>query len=909
MNSIDFNQLFAVSPDFLCILNCDAVIQKVNLKWITKLGYKQAELEGISIYDIIHPDDKGETKAIFTLIDSDEQSAEFVNRIKDLNNQYHYFEWRAILINNAIFAIARDISESIEENKQLNTLFSDDYLNSKALNYHRLSDKLLEITKASFVFLNTYHKSTNSFITKAVSGSNTRIEKSEKLLEVKFEGLSWEENCFKFEQYPSLTSFSCEKFNKSSIALIEKIYQTGQVYIFNISDKESLLGNIIIILPNGIALQHLSLINRFINIISSLLSHKDEVSSPKNDFNQLIHNMPNAFAYFDSVFDENDNFVSYRFIYVNESYEKLTDIKLEDVAGKTVQEVWSNIDREWIDRYGKVAVTGIPDAFEMYHKPTGKTFQSYVYRAGNNSDRFCVMFYDITERKNTEISLNETKEKLQNIFRSVNAGIAVVAKNKIIEVNNEICTLTEYSREELVNNTPDILYPDPAAYEKVKKDISKQLNDKGIGIIESEFQKKSGAVISVILTVSIIEFPDKTKGLTFSVVDISRHKQYMDAMLYSKNMESIGTLAGGVAHEYNNMLMIILGYVELSLSMINPDNPVHKNLQEIHRAAHKTSSITRQLLTFARKETINTEVIDLNKVITSHFPDLQKLIPEDIELIWKPSADLKKIEIDPQQIYHILITLISNSKEAIKEKGSIIIETENFTIGDSYCEINPDFEPGDYVRLSVNDTGCGMDKAIQDKIFLPFFTTKEVGNNSGLGLSTLYGIVNQNSGYLNVYSEPGYGTSFNIYFPQALSIDIPASIKTKRTSLEGNETILMIDDEPLILDVILPLIKSFGYTVYVANNSEKAVKVIEENKGNIDLVVADIVLPDLSGIELKQQISKKYPEIEFVYMSGYSKNLLYHRGLVKKNIPFIQKPFLIEDILSIARKILDDKKK
>ncbi len=373
----------------------------------------------------------------------------------------------------------------------------------------------------------------------------------------------------------------------------------------------------------------------------------------------------------------------------------------------------------------------------------------------------------------------------------------------------------------------------------------------------------------------------------------------------AQKMDSIGKLAGGIAHDYNNMLMVILGYVEMSLVNTPSDSQIHKNLTEIFKAAKRSSDITKQLLAFARKQTVSPKTINLNESISDMSGMLKKLIPENINLVWKPADKLWKVNIDPSQIDQIMVNLVVNAQESITGNGFIIIETENVMIDEEFCRSNDEAISGKYMKLTVTDSGCGMSKDVLEKIFLPFFSYKETGKNSGLGLSTVYGIIKQNNGFILVDSELGVGTSFYIFLPAMDQIFKEDRILHKNLTLKGNETILIVDDEDSILDVVKPLMENYGYTVITANNPSRALAIVKEYLNKIDLIITDIVMPELNGHELKKEIDKLCRDAKCLFMSGYTNDVIAHQNVLAEGINFIQKPFLTKDLLLKVREILD----
>jgi len=395
-------------------------------------------------------------------------------------------------------------------------------------------------------------------------------------------------------------------------------------------------------------------------------------------------------------------------------------------------------------------------------------------------------------------------------------------------------------------------------------------------------------------------------GALSSARDITQQLRQTAQLQQAQKMESVGRLAGGVAHDYNNMLGIILGYTEMALEKVAPSDPLHSDLMEIFNAGKRSAEITCQLLTFARKQTIDPKVIDLNEVVVKMLKMFRRLIGEDIDIVWQPKHPLWHIKIDPSQIEQILVNLCINARDAIAGVGEIIIETHAVIFNKSYCIDHIGFIPGEFVLLVVNDDGCGMEKKTLANIFEPFFTTKGLSQGTGLGLATVYGIVKQNNGFINVYSEPGEGTSFKIYLPRCeggvkdLETHAAAKIQTG-----GGEMILLVEDEPGMRSMIQKILERLGYQVQAAGFPGEALRMAEEYGEKIRLLLTDVVMPEMNGRELSEQLKKFHPDIKTIFMSGYTANVIAHRGVLEDGMVFIQKPFSRHALAAKVRETLE----
>lgn len=372
-----------------------------------------------------------------------------------------------------------------------------------------------------------------------------------------------------------------------------------------------------------------------------------------------------------------------------------------------------------------------------------------------------------------------------------------------------------------------------------------------------------------------------------------------------QKVESIGQLAGGVAHDFNNMLGVILGHAELALRKLDPANPVISDLEEISRAANRSADLTRQLLTFARKQAIAPKILNLNEALAGMLNMLQRLIGENIDLAWKPAPDLWAVKVDPSQLDQILANLCVNARDAITGIGKITIATANCTLDRQFSAEHPYLPPGDYVRVSVTDDGRGIPEEILPHIFEPFFTTKEVGAGTGLGLATVFGAVKQNNGFIDVASEPGRGTTFELYFPRVeKSADAEVAAPGERL-ISGTETILLVEDDEMLLGMVTAMLEEGGYTVLATADVEEAQTIAREHPGPIQLLISDVVMPAMNGRDLRDRLRAFRPDMKVLFTSGYTADIISRQGVIEAGLNFLQKPFSINTLITRVRAILD----
>jgi len=374
----------------------------------------------------------------------------------------------------------------------------------------------------------------------------------------------------------------------------------------------------------------------------------------------------------------------------------------------------------------------------------------------------------------------------------------------------------------------------------------------------------------------------------------------------AQKMESVGRLAGGVAHDFNNMLGVILGHTELASEQLDPSVPIYDSLVEIRKAARRSADLTQQLLAFSRKQVIVPKVLDLNEAVVDLLKMLQRLIGENIILDWKPKAMPCLVKVDPSQLDQVLTNLCVNARDAIAKSGKISIETGNSTFDETYCSLHPDAAPGEYVSLTVSDTGGGMEPQTLSHIFEPFFTTKEVGKGTGLGLATVYGIIQQSQGFIDVTSTPGQGTTFRIHLP--LQKGQPGQDQRERTEIpdmQKQQTILLVEDEPNLLNVTKTMLEKQGHIVLTANLPSEAVRLVKIHGTQIDMVITDIVMPEINGRDLISKLLAMNPNLKYLFVSGYSSNFITDDGIMDEGVHFIQKPFSVKSLSSKVAEILN----
>ena len=519
-------------------------------------------------------------------------------------------------------------------------------------------------------------------------------------------------------------------------------------------------------------------------------------------------------------------------------------------------------------------------------------------------------YRDVTERKRVKAALLREKEFTEAIFDST-PGIIYLYDDqcRLVRWNKRHEELTGYTADELSRiRLLDWYAGDENALAIVQAGL-KRTFEEGYGHAEVEMQRKDGSRMPMYLTASPLMIDGKSYFVGIGI-DITEHRRVEEEkerlqaqLLQAQKMESVGRLAGGVAHDFNNMLGVIIGHAEMALEEVEPASPLHDDLQEIQKAAQRSADLTRQLLAFARKQTVSPKVLNMNETVAGMIQMLRRLIGENIELAWRPGPELWPVRMDPSQLDQILANLAVNARDAISGVGCVTIETKNVTFDQGCCPAHADRTPGEYVLLKLSDTGAGMDKETLEHLFEPFFTTKEVGKGTGLGLATVYGAVKQNLGFIEVHSEPGQGSTFKIYLPLA-EIQAAVGAGASNPPAAGSETVLLVEDEEAILRLSEMILTKHGYEVLAAQSPAEALELARQYEGAIHLLITDVVMPEMNGRELKDRLKALRPEIKVLFMSGYTSDVIAHQGVIEEGVAFLQKPFTVASLAQKVREVM-----
>jgi two-component system cell cycle sensor histidine kinase/response regulator CckA len=508
------------------------------------------------------------------------------------------------------------------------------------------------------------------------------------------------------------------------------------------------------------------------------------------------------------------------------------------------------------------------------------------------------------ERKRNEEALRQSESRYRSLVESAIYGIYRCDLNgKFLDVNPALIAMLGYdsAEEVLALNPSQDVFLSHSEQTRLMRDFQRGLR---LTNAEIHWKHKEGHAVTVRLSGCMVRDSDGKNVIEVIAEDVTARRVLEDQFRQAQKMEAVGRLAGGVAHDFNNLITVIRGYAEVLLGSVKADDPATSKVESIYEAANKAASLTRQLLAFSRKQLLELKSVDVNGIVNDLERLLRPLVGENIEWVTQLAPFLNCTRADPSQIEQVLMNLVVNAKDAMPRGGKITVKTANVTLGDDIRRKYSYVRPGHYVLLSVSDTGQGMDAHTRERVFEPFFTTKEQGKGTGLGLSTVYGIIKQTGGYIFAESELGQGSTFRIYLPRVEdAVDAVAPpAKTAALSAEGSETILLVEDEESVRQLVREVLQSKGYKVLEADRGDTALRIAATHAGRIDLLISDIVLPGMAGQELGKQLLANNPATKALYLSGYTEEAVIHQGMLDAGAAFLQKPFMLQ---ALARKVRD----
>lgn len=596
----------------------------------------------------------------------------------------------------------------------------------------------------------------------------------------------------------------------------------------------------------------------------------------------------------------------YRYVLANRAFLTFSGMPAEQVVGHLAaqvvgEDVFVKLIKEQMDECfltGKVVQYQV--TYPLPNRRKRELFASYFPIEGSSGvDRIACVLQDITDRNLAEEALRKSEERFSKAFRSSPLAITIStqAEGRYLDVNEAFLHMLGYERHDVIGYTSADLrfWSEPS--ERVE--MVRQMKEKTrVAKHHTRYRTATGEVREAEVWAESVELDGRECVLAITA-DVTEVRRLEAQFRQAQKMEAVGRLAGGVAHDFNNLLGVIIGYSDLSMSFTPRQSPMARYLSEIKKASQRAASLTQQLLAFSRRQVVFPKILDLNEVVQNATNMFRRLVGEDISVEFRPTTPIDSIQADLGQIEQILMNLVVNARDAMPTGGQILIETTHAELDEHYVSQHPDSPIGQHVVLMVSDTGCGMDENTRSQIFEPFFTTKPVGQGTGLGLSTVYGIVKQSGGYIAVYSEPGHGTTFKIYFPRVLVkaeslAPPPEEVEPPR----GSETILVVEDDDALREIAVTLLRGAGYRVISAKDGEHALSIVIAPELHIDLMITDVVMPGKGGVELVAQAKLVHPNLRSLFMSGYTDDLVARHGVLVDEDSFLEKPFTRRSLLT-----------
>ena len=606
--------------------------------------------------------------------------------------------------------------------------------------------------------------------------------------------------------------------------------------------------------------------------------------------------------------DPDGHVIDYRITGVNPQYEAIVGLSRDQVVGRLGSEVYAVTPAPYLAEFSSAPLTGRPVRFETHFAPMDKHFSISVAPLG--TDGFATIFFDITAMKRSQ----QEHETLVALVESSSefTGLATL-DGKVFYLNEAGRRLAGLDKAQSLEGLSIFDFVPPADRTWLAGSVLPAVRDRGAWTGEGALQNlRTGAALRVDTGVFVIPSRETGQPLCLAAVmhDVTererareQRERLEDQLRQAQKMESVGRLAGGVAHDFNNLLTVILGNVESVLDALNPVDPIYQPLTEVQRAGESAASLTRQLLAFSRKQLIEPTVVNLNTLIGTMERMLRRIIGEDVTLETRPAPALGSVRADAGQIEQVIVNLSLNARDAMPAGGRVVIETADVEVGEEMCRSNPGARPGRFVRLAISDTGGGMTDDEKAKAFEPFFTTKPKG--TGLGLAMVYGAVSQHGGFVGLKSEVGRGTTVEVFLP---ATPAEADVTSDRGAVEsaaGAETILLVEDEPLVRDLTERALSRLGYRVLAYSDGAAALAAAESFRGPIHLLLTDVVMPGMNGRELAARMAEVRPEVRTLFASGHTSDVMLRHGLLESGLQFIAKPYTPHTLAAKVRAVLD----
>jgi len=594
-----------------------------------------------------------------------------------------------------------------------------------------------------------------------------------------------------------------------------------------------------------------------------------------------------------------------RFLYVNKMAAEVLEYSSDELLQRSFFDIYPQSNKTALQKYLAAGQFAADDFFKIpLQSKTGRYIPAKTHLTKTTwcgRPAVFALIKDMTTQKRQEVEITMLSHALRNVSESLSV---FDLQGNIIFVNDSFVDTYGYEKEELIGQSIERFHNHKERGISFKSIIKKTLQGEWQGELTAIRKNEDRFIIS--LKTSLVRDDDGLPIVIIGVArDITERRQLEEQLRQSQKMEAIGQLAGGIAHDFNNLLTVIEGYTDMLLSSAEHDDSRLAFVQQIKKASDRATALTRQLLAFSRRQILQPKVLDLNELVPDVSALLKRLIGEDIELKIELAEDIAPIKADRSQIEQVLMNLAVNSRDAMPDGGTLIIKTSLTYLDDNFIRHRPETRKGHYVLLTITDTGMGMEDDVKTRIFEPFFTTKGKAKGTGLGLATVYGIIKQSGGYIGVESAPEQGTSFNIYLPLVTEKLEQNSVEDKQKNVQkGSETILVVEDEFLVRELVCDTLRNNGFTVIEATNGREAIEIFNKNQSDIDLVLTDVIMPEMSGRKLIEILMEKYPDLKALYMSGYTDDAIIKHGVLEPGMSYIQKPFSPRALIEKLQEVL-----
>ncbi len=860
---MDSARISDMSLDMICVADINtATFIEVNPAFTEILGYSEEALLEKSFLDFVHPDDIDATRSVIEQkLRSGAKVINFENRYRCDDGSYRWLSWvsHPNVEQGITYAVARDITKWKENEKEL-----------------KKGKALLDATGRMA----------------GVGG----WELDAKTLEV-----TWTDETYRIHEVPldykptlqeAINFFHPEDKERLTRA-IQQALDHGETYdmeIRLITAKGKHLWTRTKCASEMAAGKVTKLIGTFQDITDRKRA-EETIRQSESFLTTLLDAIPIPIFLKDT---------GGRYIGVNKTLEQFLGKRKDELIGKTVFDIKPpDLASICSAKDQALLKTGEKQQYESQIQNSSGDRRNVLFNkaifhdSGGNVGGLIGAIQDITDQRKTGQALFESKEKLSSIVDNLIDSIIVTGSNGIVKfVNNAACEFFEREKDDFIEASFGFPVMVNNIFEIATNPVSGKIRHAEAKTTSIDWDGESSFLIS------LRDITERNRALE-EREKTNKHLQQID------KIESIGNLAGGIAHDFNNMLSVILGYGEELMDALHATDPLRDAVKEIVDAGRRSADLTRQLLAFSRRQTLQPEVLHLNAIVENIEKLIRRLIGEDIDLASNLSDDVAYVKVDPGQVEQVIVNLAVNARDAMPQGGKLTIETANAELDEQYASSHAGVIPGEYVMLSITDSGCGMDKETIAKVFEPFFTTKQKGKGTGLGLATVYGIVKQSGGNIWVYSERDKGTAFKIYLPQTTE-KLPGEKTSRRDeSISGNgELVLVVEDEPSLRKLCQTMLELLNYKATVAANGGEALLLIEEKNLNPDLIITDVVMPEMSGKVLVDRLKKRLPNLKVLYMSGYTDNAIVHHGVLDPGTPFVQKPFSKSKLAKAIRSVL-----